>query len=99
MASPSNSWRNSPPVNLLFDHSVLAPRARWCSQVIIIRGLPEIVWVGIVAGYAPIEEDRSHARRGVVRGAVGADRAVDGGGRRGGPDGAAGGGSRGARAG
>src|SRR5712692_8203461 len=42
--------------------------------------LPGIVWVGAPARYAPIEEDRSHARRGAVSGAAGVDGPVDGGG-------------------
>src|SRR5215467_7157214 len=61
--------------------------------------LPGIVWVEMVPSYAPIEEDRSHARRGVVPGAAGVDRSVDGGGRRGGHAGATSGGPGGTWAG
>ncbi len=49
--------------------------------------------------YAPIEEDRSHARRGAVPGASGTDRAVDGGGRGRGHERPARGGAGGGRAG
>src|SRR5262252_3517888 len=69
------------------------------TRLLMISALPGIEWVGPPSSYAPIEEDRGHARRGAVPGAAGANRAVDGGGSGRGHDGAAGGSSGRARAG